>query len=307
MNEFNPQSKGEGPVGLRDRNPQFSRMARVMIQVLALLTLAAAIHAAPAAKIEPTLANLAYKTGAALSVYEKERCKLDLYLPEGAKGFATLVWFHGGGLTGGSKDEATTRKIARTLAAAGLGVAVPNYRLSPKAKYPAYIEDAAAAVAWTCAHIAEHGGNAKRLFIGGHSAGGYLTLMLGLDPRYLKAAGVDAAAIAGLIPVSGQVMTHYTVRAERGLGQWSVTADEAAPVYFAANKAAPPLLVLYADHDMAARAEENAYLVAALAGAGNKRVTGRQIADRTHGTIASKITEENDPARLAILEFIKTH
>lgn len=281
-----------------------SRNRSYLVQWLAMMTLAAAwCHAAAAAEsAAPTLANIAYKSGG-LNDYEKERCKLDLYLPEGKKDFATLVWFHGGGLTGGSKDDASTRNMARSLARAGLGVVVPNYRLSPKATYPAYIDDAAAAVAWAQAHIAGHGGDARRLFIGGHSAGGYLTLMLGLDAHYLKDRGVELAAIAGLIPVSGQVMTHYTVRAERGLGQWTVTADQAAPVYFI-RKETPPLLVLYADHDMAARAEENAYLVAALSGAGNKRVTGKLIADRTHGTIASKIAEENDPARQAILEFM---
>ena len=90
-------------------------------------------------------------------------------------------------------------------------------------------------------------------------------------------AGVELSAIAGLIPVSGQTMTHYTVREERGLGKFSVTADEAAPVYFA-RKDTPPFLVLYADHDMTARAEENAYFVALMKGAGHEHITGLQIA-----------------------------
>ena len=268
--------------------------------VFLLLAIACCHAAEPAAD----RSNIPYKTDAALSDYEKQRCVLDLCLPTGRQDFATLVWFHGGGLTGGSKDGADTKMLAQSLAQAGVGVVVPNYRLSPKATYPAYIQDAAAAVAWTRAHIAEHGGDKARLFIGGHSAGGYLTLMLGLDPHYLQDLGVPPAAIAGLIPVSGQTMTHYTVRAERGLGKFSVTADEAAPVYFA-RKNTPPMLVLYADHDMAARAEENAYLVALLKGADNPRVTGQMIADRTHGSIASKIADEGDPARLAILQFIK--
>lgn len=254
------------------------------------------------------LRNIPYKCGAALTGYEQQRCVLDVYLPREQKGFATLVWFHGGGLTQGSKDQVDrdvdTPAVARSLARGGVAVVVPNYRLSPKAKYPAYVEDAAAAVAWTRAHMAERGGDTNRVFIGGHSAGGYLALMIGLDASYLAKCGVPLPAIAGLIPVSGQVMTHYTVRAERGLGKFNVTADEAAPVYFA-RKDTPPMLVLYADRDMAARAEENAYLVALLQGAGNKGVAGKLIADRTHGSIAGKIAGEKDPARRAILDFIR--
>ena len=256
-----------------------------------------------------TLTNVPYKTGGALTPYEQKRCVLDVYVPKNQPGFATLVWFHGGGLTMGSKNQADrdvdTPAIARSLVRGGVAVVAPNYRLSPQAKFPAYVEDAAAAVAWTRAHIAELGGDTNRLFIGGHSAGGYLALMLGMDAHYLQDLGVAPTALAGVIPVSGQVMTHYTVRAERGLGKFTVTADAAAPVYFV-RKNTPPMLVLYADHDMAARAEENAFLVALLHGAGNKRVTGHLIADRTHGSIAGKIASDNDPARQAILEFIKT-
>ncbi|MFM8468938.1 MAG: alpha/beta hydrolase, partial [Limisphaerales bacterium] len=64
---------------------------------------------------------------------------------------------------------------------------------------------------------------------------------------------------------------------------------------------------LYADHDMAARAEENMFFVAMMQGAGNKGVTGKLIPDRTHGSIASKIEDPSDPARVAILEFIKAN
>jgi acetyl esterase/lipase len=272
---------------------------------IAFLLVAASPAEEPASDRVNVITNVAYKPGDALTPYETERCKLDLYLPKDGKGFATLVWFHGGGLTGGSKEGGSTVKMARSLAAAGLAVVVPNYRLSPKVKFPAYLQDAAAAFAWTKSHIADHGGDTKRVFVGGHSAGGYLTLMLGMDPRYLDGAGIKPSDVAGFIPSSGQTMTHYTVRDERGGGKYEITADEAAPVHFA-RKDTPPFLVLYADHDLAARAEENAYFVALMKGAGNGKVTGQMIADRTHGTIAAKIAEEGDPAREAILNFTKT-
>jgi len=111
--------------------------------------------------------------------------------------------------------------------------------------------------------------------------------------------------LAGLIPVSGQVMTHYTVRQERGISKFSVTADEAAPVRYADVKNLPPMLVLCADKDMPARAEENVFLVALMKGAGNKRVTLQVIADRNHGSVGNNIANEGDPARVAILKFMQ--
>jgi acetyl esterase/lipase len=249
------------------------------------------------------LANIAYKTGDALGEYETGRCKLDLWLPPAGKNFATIVWFHGGALKGGSKDGKDSAAIARTLAADGVAVAAVNYRLSPKAIFPAYLEDAAAACSWVRMHIAEHGGDPAKVFVSGHSAGGWLALMLAMDARWLKPHGLTPDSFAGYIPLSGQTMTHYTVREERGIGKETIIADEAAPVHYC-RKDTPPMLILAADHDMAARSEENEYLVAVLKGAGNKHVTFRQIADRDHGSIANKISNADDPVRKAILDFI---
>ena len=125
--------------------------------------------------------DIAYKSDASLSPYETERCHLDLYAPAGSRNLPCLVWFYGGGLPGGAKSEPYTQAICRALASDGILVACVDYRHSPRAKYPAYIEDAAAAVAWVKQHAAEHGGDPNRVFVGGHSAGGYLTAMLALS------------------------------------------------------------------------------------------------------------------------------
>ncbi|MFZ9745766.1 MAG: alpha/beta hydrolase [Opitutaceae bacterium] len=277
-------------------------LRRVLSGPLAALLVLALALTGRGAEVK-VLSGLAYKEGPGIDAYEKERCQLDLYLPAGTKNFPTLVWFHGGGLKNGNRDEKNTVAEVRSLAAAGVAVASASYRLSPKVNFPAYLQDAAAAFAWTKRQIASHGGDATRVFIGGHSAGGYLALMVGLDPRYLREAGLDLSALAGVIPFSGQTMDHYTVREERKIGRYSVTAGEAAPVFFA-RKDTPPLLVLYADHDMVARQAENEYFVEIMKGAGNPRITGRLIRDRTHGTIASKMAEDGDPAREAVLAFI---
>ena len=275
--------------------------------LLALLTLAFTFPLLVSAD-EPTpkesniLTDIAYKTGGALSDYEKTRCKLDLYLPATGHDFPAIVWFHGGGLTGGSKDG--SRKLAERFTQAGIAFAAVNYRLSPKATYPAYIDDTAAAFAWVKAHAAEQHIDPARIFVAGHSAGGYLAFMVGLDDRWLKPYGLTPNAIAGLIPISGQVMTHYTVREERGIKDHNIiSADEAAPVNHL-HKDTPPWLILYADHDMPARREESMYLAAALRATGNPHVGQLQIDDRTHGSIAGDMVHPGDPAAEAIIKFV---
>jgi len=280
----------------------FPTLLAATLATVFLVTASSADEAAPSGiRILP---DLSYKTGALLTDYEKERCKLDLYLPGTGHDFPALVWLHGGGLTNGSKVEDYTVAIAKRFAHAGIATAVVNYRLSPKATYPAYIEDAAAAFVWVGAHAAEQHIDPRRVFVGGHSAGGYLTAMLGLDARWLAPYGCKPNAIAGLIPISGQMMTHYTVREERGIKDHNVViADEAAPINHL-HKDTPPLLILFADHDMPTRREENLYFIAALRAAGNTQERHLQIDGRTHGSIARNIVNPGDPAAEAIIRFI---
>lgn len=187
------------------------------------------------------LKDLRYRAGDDLTAYEAERCKLDLTLPKpGGRPFATYVWFYGGGLKNGGKDLASEHcaEIARSFAREGIAVAVPDYRLNPRAKYPDYVDDAAAAFAWTVRNIARHGGDPRQVFIGGHSAGGYLALLVGFDESRLRPYGLGLKDVAGIAQVSGQVFTHYTVREERGLSRYATTADEAARVLRAQSPAA---------------------------------------------------------------------
>ena len=131
------------------------------------------------------LADVPYKLAAATD-YERAWCKLDLYLPKDRQGFATIVWFHGGGLRNGDKGGDIAVGFAKRFSSVGIAVASVNYRLSPQAKFPAYIEDAAAAVAFVHKEIVSYGGSDKLIFVSGHSAGGYLTSMIGMDARYLE-------------------------------------------------------------------------------------------------------------------------
>ncbi len=188
--------------------------------------------------------------------YINSRCMLDIYFPKNVKDYATIIWFHGGGLTGGIKY------IPEALMKQGVCVVAVNYRLYPKIKAPTYIEDAAAAVSWVFKNIENYGGDPELIFISGHSAGGYLASMVGLDKSYLNKHGIDANNIAGLIPFSGHTITHFTVREERGIPGTQPIVDNLAPLYHV-RADAPPLLLITGDREleMLGRYEENAYLM----------------------------------------------
>lgn len=197
--------------------------------------------------------------------YLKERCVLDVYYPKNSKGFATVIWFHGGGLTSGEKE------LPEALKNQGIAVISVNYRLGPKVVAPKYIEDAAAATAWVFKNISTFGGDTSLIFVSGHSAGGYLATMIGLDKKWLNAQGIDANKIAGLIPFSGQAITHFLVRKERGIPETQPVIDEYAPL-FHVRADAPPLLLITGDRELEllGRYEENAYLMRMMKIAGHK-------------------------------------
>lgn len=197
--------------------------------------------------------------------YIAERCVLDMYLPKDTKNFATIVWFHGGGITQGNKE------IPEYLKNKGYCIVGVNYRLSPNVKAPAYIEDSAAAVAWVYNNIEKYGGDPSLVFLSGHSAGGYLVSMVGLDQKYLAKYDIDSNRIAGLISFSGQCITHFTVRKERGIPEKQPFVDEYAPL-FHVRADAPPLLLITGDREMEmlGRYEENAYMARMMKIAGHK-------------------------------------
>ena len=128
------------------------------------------------------------------------RQRLDLYAPGKPHpgGLPIIVFFYGGSWNSGTKDGYAF--VGRALAARGFLVAIPDYRLVPQVRYPAFLEDNASAVRWVIAHAGSYGGDAHRLLLAGHSAGAYDAAMLAYDPRWL---GADRAAVRGLIGLAG--------------------------------------------------------------------------------------------------------
>lgn len=214
------------------------------------------------------------------NAYASERCKLDIYYPEDTTGCPVVVWFHGGGLTQGSKSFPWKLKEKQMVL-----VAV-NYRLLPEVEIGECIDDAAAAVAWVFREIGKYGGDKKKIFISGHSAGGYLTAMIGLDKRWLAEYGTDADSIAGLIPFSGQMISHFAYREMKGIGNLQPLIDEYAPL-FHVRKDAPPLMLITGDRniELFGRYEENAYMWRMMKLTGHAETCLYEIDGHGHGSM----------------------
>jgi acetyl esterase/lipase len=204
--------------------------------------------------------------------------------PSDAQELPVVVWFHGGGLSEGSKHFSPLLKN-ENIVLVGAG-----YRLTPKAKFPDFLEDTAAAVAWTFANIDRYGGDAKKIVVGGHSAGAYLSAMVGLDPRWLKPHQLEPSRIAGLILISGQMTTHFNVRKILNYSQPEhlPIIDENAPLHYL-SKNAPPILLILGDRkiEWPARVEENEWMYATLRAMKHPHVEFHENIGFDHGGVGN--------------------
>lgn len=127
---------------------------------------------------------------------------VDIYRPKGVAAAPVVVFIYGGSWDSGDRGEYAF--VGRSLAREGYLVLIPDYRVFPEVRYPAFLEDCAKAVAWSKAHASEFGGDPNKLFLVGHSAGAYNAVMLGLNGRYLKAVGMDPKAdLRGVVGLAG--------------------------------------------------------------------------------------------------------
>ena len=190
---------------------------------------------------EPPVTGIAYGVDA--------RQKLDIYAPtkKAKSPLPVLIFFHGGAWRDGEREGYGF--LGRAFASRGFVTVIADYRKSPKVRFPAFVQDTAAAIAWVNANIVKHDGDPERIFLMGHSAGAHIAMMTALDPQWLAAKNLTPDVIKGVIGLAGpyDFLPLTTDSSKIALGQWP-DLTETQPITFA-RADAPPLLLLTGDKD----------------------------------------------------------
>jgi acetyl esterase/lipase len=216
------------------------------------------------------IANLPARLGgstreAGLSYGPAAYQKLDVYRPRQSGAAPVVVYWYGGGFVGGRREQ--FRFVGAALAQRGVVAVLPDYAAHPPAIFPQFVDDAALAVRWVQRNIEARGGDPTRIFLMGHSAGGYLAAMLALDTRYLQRAGAQGPALRGFIALSApHVLAPNTAVLETIFGAPWRPADW-QPVGFV-SASSPPALLIHGTDDTLVGPEQSQSLAQALRAAG---------------------------------------
>jgi len=168
--------------------------------------------------------------------------RLDVYAPPGAAGAPVVVFFYGGSWRNGSRGDYAF--VGAALAGRGIVTMVADYRRYPEAVYPAFVADSAQAVAWALAHAGDYGGDPRRVFVAGHSAGAYNAAMVALDARWLRACGRDPSELAGWVGMAGPYeFLPLTSRALQQVFPYPDTPADTQPLAHVSADAPPTLLL----------------------------------------------------------------
>ncbi len=281
-------------------------MPRVCFFSLALLALLLPCPAradAPGTFAVEAVKDIAYYDGPGA---HKTKHRLDLYLPRGQKDFPVLFFVHGGAWQRGDKAMlGIYGSLGRFYAHHGIGTVVINYRLSPEVRHPEHVKDVARAFAWTYKNIARYGGRPDRIFVGGHSAGGHLVALLATDESYLKAEGLTAKAIRGVIGLSGvyRVPDRYLASV---FGTDPEMRKQASPIEHV-RPGLPPFLIVYGDDDLPGCDREPAEAFArALRDKGDKAET-LEVRECGHINVLMNAALPDTPVSRAVFAFIEAN
>jgi acetyl esterase/lipase len=249
----------------------------------------------------------------------EERQVLDIYAPDGAQDLPVVFWIHGGGWQAGDKTDVQLKP--HFFAKRGFVFVSTNYRLLPQVEMDVLIGDVARSLGWVHKHIAEYGGDPRRIFVMGHSAGAQLAALLCVDERYLQAEGVSFGVLKGCVPVDGDtydlpamIMTAEFRQTVHGLplpefghrvkfgNDPKKHIDFSAVTHVAKGKGIPPFLILHvAGHpDVTAQARR----LAAILQAAEVPTTLFGAREITHNKLNADLGLLDDPATQALIKFL---
>jgi arylformamidase len=245
---------------------------------------------------------------------------LDFYLPvnrlpvDRAKPYATVVFIHGGGLTGGDRRDPPTAQICHNFVQAGIGCASVNYRLVSQAKWPAQPQDVAAAVSWIMHNVTAQGGDPARIVLFGHSSGCHLAALVATDPKYLAAYGLSPRDLAGVVAmgcllrqVPPAISDTAKLRAFFDSGRWIYPSLEAfrdadPTLHVAAHTPATLVLVAEAEQTQPPILE-NAQRFAARMRELGRPVDVEVLPDRLHMSALTMMQDPLDPTFMRVVDF----
>lgn len=221
-------------------------------------------------RIAPGATEYRGKATVGIAYGPDERQKLDVYIPTEVadKPYPVLLFFHGGAWRDGERDGYGF--LGRAFAARGIVTVVADYRKTPKVRFPAFVEDTAAAIAWVQTNIGTYRGDAGRIYLMGHSAGAHIAMMAALDPKWLAAQKLDSTSIKGVIGLAGpyDFLPLTTDSSKIALGHWP-DLKETQPIHYA-RADAPPLLLLTGDIDTVVKPRNSKALEARMAELGGQ-------------------------------------
>ena len=187
---------------------------------------------------------------AGIAYGDDPRQKLDVYVPRHALPDApVVVFFYGGSWNSGAREDYNF--VGEALASRGIVAVVADYRLYPQVRYPLFLQDGARAVAWTKANIREFSGNPQRLYLMGHSSGGYNAAMLALDGDLLAAAGMSPKDLRGWIGLAGPYdFLPIENPAVRPVFFWPDSPPQSQPINHVSRDAPPALLIAASEDEL---------------------------------------------------------
>ena len=206
------------------------------------------IACSPVGLLNATVPDDDYSLESSLAYGPSDRQQLDVYVPqEQSEATPVVVFFYGGSWQRGDKED--YRFVGQALASRGVVAVVPNYRVYPEVRFPGFVEDAAAAVAWTKTNISRFGGDPNRVFAAGHSAGAHIAALLAVNERYLEAEGLKPEDLSGIVGIAGPyAFNPLKARSVRPVFEHLADPDQARPVTFAEGDE-PPMLLLHGQND----------------------------------------------------------